>query len=54
VHTALQARGLATEAAVACRDYARDVLGLERLVAIIDPCNRPSQRVAEKLGVDGT
>jgi hypothetical protein len=41
----------ATEAATACRDYARDVLGVERLIAIIDPRNRPSQRVAGKLGL---
>jgi RimJ/RimL family protein N-acetyltransferase len=51
VRAALQGRGLATEAATACRDHARDVLGLERLIAIIDPRNRPSQRVAEKLGL---
>jgi RimJ/RimL family protein N-acetyltransferase len=51
IRSALQGRGLATEAAAACRDYARDVLGLERLIAIIDPRNRPSQRVAEKLGL---
>jgi RimJ/RimL family protein N-acetyltransferase len=51
VRTGLQGRGLATEAATACRDHARDVLGLERLIAIIDPRNRPSQRVAEKLGL---
>jgi RimJ/RimL family protein N-acetyltransferase len=51
VRSALQGRGRATEAAAACRDHARDVLGLERLIAIIDPRNRPSQRVAEKLGM---
>jgi RimJ/RimL family protein N-acetyltransferase len=51
VRAALQGRGLATEAAAACRDYARDVLKAERLIAIIDPRNRPSQRVAEKLGL---
>jgi RimJ/RimL family protein N-acetyltransferase len=27
------------------------VLGAARLIAIIDPHNRPSQRVAEKLGM---
>jgi RimJ/RimL family protein N-acetyltransferase len=42
---------LATEAAAACRDYARDVLGVGRLIAIIVPRNRPSQRVAERLGM---
>jgi RimJ/RimL family protein N-acetyltransferase len=51
VRTALQGRGLASEAAAACRDHARDVLGVDRLIAIIDPRNRPSQRVAEKLGM---
>ena len=51
VRIALQGRGLATEAAAACRDHARNVLGLERLIAIVDPRNRPSQRVAEKLGM---
>jgi RimJ/RimL family protein N-acetyltransferase len=51
VRAALQGRGLATEAATACRDHARDVLGVERLIAIIDRATRPSQRVAEKLGL---
>jgi RimJ/RimL family protein N-acetyltransferase len=51
VRATLQGRGLATEAAAACRDYARDVLKVDRLIAIIDPRNRPSQRVAEKLGL---
>ena len=43
----LQGRGYATEAAAACRDYARTALGASRLIAIIHPDNRPSQRVAE-------
>jgi RimJ/RimL family protein N-acetyltransferase len=51
LRAALQGRGLATEAATACCDYARDVLGIDRLIAIIDPRNRPPQRVAEKLGL---
>jgi RimJ/RimL family protein N-acetyltransferase len=51
VRAALQGRGLATEAAAASRDYARDVLGVGRLIAIIGQRNRPSQRVAEKLGL---
>jgi RimJ/RimL family protein N-acetyltransferase len=41
----------ATEAAAACRDYARDVLEVDRLIALIDPRNGPSRRVAEKLGL---
>jgi RimJ/RimL family protein N-acetyltransferase len=44
-------RGLATEAAAACRDFARDVAGLERVVAFIDPRNVASQRVAGKIGL---
>jgi len=51
VRPALQGRGYATEAAAACRDYARTVLGATRLIAIIHPDNRPSQRVAEKIGL---
>ncbi|SEN82033.1 GNAT family N-acetyltransferase [Nonomuraea pusilla] len=47
----LQGRGYATEAALACRDHARDVLGVDRLIAIINPENVPSQRVAGKLGL---
>jgi RimJ/RimL family protein N-acetyltransferase len=48
---AFQGRGYATEAAAACRDFARAVLGSTRLIAIIHPDNRPSQRVAEKIGL---
>jgi RimJ/RimL family protein N-acetyltransferase len=51
LRVALQGRGLATEAATACCDCARNVLRIHRLIAIIDPRNRPSQRVAEKLGL---
>lgn len=45
-----QGLGLATEAALACREFARS-RGIERLIAIIHPDNRPSQRVAEKMGL---
>lgn len=48
---ALQNNGYATEAAAASRDFARTVLGATRLIAIIHPDNRPSQRVAEKIGL---
>lgn len=44
-------RGLATEAATAVRNYAFGVLALPRLVAIIDPQNLVSIRVAEKIGL---
>jgi RimJ/RimL family protein N-acetyltransferase len=45
-------RGLATEAALACRDNARDVVGALHLVSIIAEANLPSQAVACKLGMD--
>jgi ribosomal-protein-alanine N-acetyltransferase len=44
-------RGIATEAATACRDYGFVTLGFERLVSIIDPRNLASIRVAEKVGM---
>ena len=51
VRAELWGNGYATEAAAACRDWARDVLGLARLIAIIDPHNHASQRVARKVGL---
>jgi RimJ/RimL family protein N-acetyltransferase len=51
VRRSLQGRGYATEAAAASRDYARNVLGLDRLIAIIHPDNAASQRIAEKIGL---
>jgi RimJ/RimL family protein N-acetyltransferase len=51
VRRSLQGRGYATEAAAASRDYGSDVLGLDRLIAIIHPDNVASQRVAEKIGL---
>ncbi len=47
----LWGRGLATEAASACRDYGFGSLGLDRLVSLIAPDNLPSRRVAEKVGM---
>lgn len=44
-------RGYATEAVLAVRDYAFNALGLSRLVALIDPANVASVRVAEKAGM---
>ncbi len=43
--------GYATEAALAVRDHAFDVLCLSRLVALIDPGNSASVKVAMKLGM---
>jgi RimJ/RimL family protein N-acetyltransferase len=44
-------KGYAVEAARAVREYARDVIGLKRLVAITDPANQASIRVLEKIGM---
>lgn len=43
--------GFATEAATACRDFGFANLNRTRLVSLIDPGNRASQRVAEKVGM---
>ncbi len=43
-------RGLATEAAKACRSHGF-ALGHDRLVSLIDPRNLASRRVAEKVGM---
>ena len=43
-------RGFATEAAIACRDWALAELGLTRLVSVIAPENAPSIAVARKIG----
>jgi [ribosomal protein S5]-alanine N-acetyltransferase len=52
-HTIKEAwnRGLATEAALACRDAAFDRFGLDRLIALISPNHGASIRVAEKIGL---
>jgi RimJ/RimL family protein N-acetyltransferase len=42
--------GYATEAALAVRDWARQELGIGRLISLINPDNVQSQRVAERLG----
>ena len=44
-------KGYAIEAAMAVKEYARDGIGLRRLVAITDPENLASIRVLEKLGL---
>jgi RimJ/RimL family protein N-acetyltransferase len=45
-----EGRGIATEAAAAARDFARDVLGLPSLVSYIHPGNAASVAVAVRLG----
>jgi len=48
---AQQGRGYATEAAQACLELAMGPIGEAHAVAIINPENMPSRRVAEKLGM---
>jgi ribosomal-protein-alanine N-acetyltransferase len=43
-------RGYATEMALALREHATRKMGLRRLVALIEPENEPSARVAERVG----
>ena len=44
-------QGLATEAAIACRDWAFAHLNTDRLISLIRPENLPSRRVAERAGM---
>jgi ribosomal-protein-alanine N-acetyltransferase len=44
-------RGIGTEAAKVCVDFARDDLKIEKLIALIIPENIGSIRVAEKMGM---
>jgi RimJ/RimL family protein N-acetyltransferase len=44
-------RGYALESALGVKQYARDVIGLKRMVAITNPDNFASIRVLEKIGM---
>ena len=44
-------KGYAVEAAQATMAYGKDVIGLKRLVGIVDPTNEGSIRVLEKIGL---
>ena len=46
-----QGRGIATEAARACMNYAFHELGENRVISLIRPENLPSRRVAERNGM---
>jgi [ribosomal protein S5]-alanine N-acetyltransferase len=43
--------GFATEAAVACREWAFANRNADRLISLIRPANLPSRRVAERMGM---
>ena len=51
VDPAWHGQGLATEATRAVLRFATDTLGLQRVVAVIQPSNVPSRRVAERVGM---
>ncbi len=51
LHKNAWGRGYATEIAAGLRDYAVEARGLPRLVALIDPANGASERVAQKVGM---
>jgi [ribosomal protein S5]-alanine N-acetyltransferase len=44
-------KGLATEAACACRDFAFARLSVDHVISLIRPQNMPSRRVAERVGM---
>jgi RimJ/RimL family protein N-acetyltransferase len=48
---AFWSRGYAVEAARATKNYAKEAVGLKRIVAIVDPNNEGSIRVLEKIGL---
>ncbi len=45
-------KGYAVEAAQATKEYAKHVIGLNRIVAITDPKNEGSIRVLQKIGLN--
>lgn len=50
IHRSYWGRGFATEAAGACRDFAFEKLGMDRLIVLVRPENVVSLRVARKIG----
>ena len=44
-------KGYAVESAQAVKEYAKNTIGLKRIVAIVDPENQGSIRVLEKIGL---
>lgn len=48
---AYRAQGYAREAAAATLAYARDALGIKRVVAIVSPANHASARLLERVGL---
>lgn len=44
-------KGYAVEAALAVKTYAKETMGLKRLVAVVDPVNADSIRLLRKIGM---
>jgi RimJ/RimL family protein N-acetyltransferase len=44
-------QGIATEAAIVCRDWVFDVVGADHVISLILPANEPSAGVARNLGM---
>ena len=44
-------QGIATEAAIACRDWVFDVVGADHVISLILPANEPSRGVARNIGM---
>jgi RimJ/RimL family protein N-acetyltransferase len=51
IHHSHWRRGLASEAAIAVRDYAFGTLEKDHVISLIRPVNEPSQGVARKMGM---
>jgi RimJ/RimL family protein N-acetyltransferase len=51
IHRPFWRQGIASEAALACRDWAFDTLNIEAVHSLIRPVNLPSQAVARKMGM---
>jgi ribosomal-protein-alanine N-acetyltransferase len=51
LHRDFWGQGLATEAAIACRDWSFAHLKTDRVISLIRPENLPSRRVAERVGM---
>ena len=46
----MQGKGYASEAAMLAKDFAFDELKVQTLVSYIDPMNKPSIKLAERIG----
>lgn len=52
IHRPYWRQGVASEAAIACRDHAFEALDRDHVISLIRPENLPSQGVAGKMGME--